>query len=108
MGGMNSTSAGAMKLVRDSTDILLGDTATGYVRTTVGNFYQGGDSNNAKVLMVAYLDSPSSTSSLTYKIQVAAIQGVGTVNINGNGSDLSGQAYSIRGASTITVMEIAG
>ena len=48
------------------------------------------------------------TTHLTYKIQVAAIQGVGTVNINGNGSDLSGQAYSIRGASTITVMEIAG
>jgi hypothetical protein len=107
MGGVSSSHAGVIKLARDSTDILLGDASAGYVQTTVGNFYLGGDANNAKVLTVTYLDAPSSTSSLQYKIRVAAIQGAGTININANGLDVGGLAYSIRGTSTITAMEVA-
>ena len=52
-----------------------------------------------------YLDSPATTSSTTYKIQ--AYTEYGDLRINTTGSDISGQNWSYRGASTITVMEIA-
>lgn len=55
-----------------------------------------------------FLDSPSSTSSLTY--QIAMSQGTGTtktIYVN-RGSDDDNQSYIGRASSTITVMEIAG
>jgi type II secretory pathway component GspD/PulD (secretin) len=44
---------------------------------------------------ISYLDSPSTTSSTQYKIQVANRDGVGTMNFNNNGT------------ATLTLMEIA-
>jgi hypothetical protein len=55
-----------------------------------------------------FLDSPSSTSSLTY--QISMTQGTGatkTIYVN-RGSDDDNQSYIGRAASTITVMEIQG
>jgi hypothetical protein len=106
-GGMDSANSAALRLVRDSTSIFVGDTAAGYTSVSFANFYGGsGDGNNSESFSVTYLDSPSSISSLTYKIQ--AIAAGGTLRINSNGADLSGQPYSYRSASSITVMEIAG
>jgi hypothetical protein len=57
---------------------------------------------------VLYLDSPNSTSSLTYGIAVGNFLGsAGTVFVNRVGDDLDVSNVS-RAISTITVMEIAG
>ena len=55
-----------------------------------------------------YLDTPSSTSSLTYKVQVMnTSSGTTSVNVNRSGGDPD-SVNSARTYSTITLMEIAG
>ena len=58
-------------------------------------------------LPIHALDSPSSTSELTYKIQIETFAGTGFVNITERDSNDS-RGFDMRGVSTITVMEIAG
>ena len=58
------------------------------------------------VLGLSYLDSPATTSSTTYKMQVFTTAGTFCVNRSGRDADTSG--YDGRGVSSITVMEIAG
>jgi hypothetical protein len=53
-----------------------------------------------------FLDSPSTTSATTYKIQIKPQSGTSTVNRSG--SDAGSQAYSHKSSSTITVMEVKG
>ena len=55
---------------------------------------------------MSFLDSPSSTSSLTYKVQVR-VNSNGTLYINRPGVDANAD-YGSRGLSTLTVMEVAG
>lgn len=52
-----------------------------------------------------YLDSPASTSALTYKLQGGGTAGTRTLYLNGTGRNSLGDAT---GSSTITVMEIKG
>jgi len=87
------------------------NTLTGYLGTQTGSFTLGfGSAISGSIYqatgnaVISYLDSPSSTSALTYKIQVT---GNGTVSIN-RPTDTEDSANRIRTASTITVMEIAG
>jgi len=75
-----------------------------------GNFASGtvtgsiaDNSSTYATVPIMFLDSPSSTSSLTYQVQIAQRIG-GTPNIVVNG-DMGGSSV---GSSTITVMEIAG
>ena len=67
----------------------------------------GADSNNSPNELcyntACVLDSPSTTSAITYKAQLASQDGSKTVAMNGNHS--SSSSY---GQSSITVMEIAG
>lgn len=67
----------------------------------------GADSNNASSELcyntACVLDSPSTTSAITYKAQLASQDGSKTVAMNGNYSSSSNY-----GQSSITVMEIAG
>tara|TARA_R110000803_G_scaffold207479_1_gene275424 strand:+ start:146 stop:658 length:513 start_codon:yes stop_codon:yes gene_type:complete len=96
------------RLMRDSTQVLtpagtLGD------RTTA-NF--GFGTYNAGTYMpytlpIHALDSPSSTSQLTYKIQIETNAGTGYVNTTARDNNNS-SGYDMRGVSTITVTEIAG
>jgi len=57
-----------------------------------------------------YLDSPATSSSITYKIQVSARtdSAGGTFYINRSYSDRNTTSYDARGVSSIVVMEIAG
>ena len=81
-----------MKLLRDTTDILEFAALAGYNNATTNNAVGGLGCN--------YLDSPSSTSATTYKVQWALSAGSTAYQI---GAWYSG---SIRPLSTITVMEI--
>ena len=56
-----------------------------------------------------YLDSPSTTSATTYKVQMITETSGHTAYVNRTGSDLDeNQPYSVRTSSTITAIEIAG
>jgi len=56
---------------------------------------------------VYYLDSPSSTSSLTYQIKVKSSNG-SAVYVNRSARDIDNNQYDGRSISTVTVMEVAG
>jgi hypothetical protein len=95
------------RLVRDSTSIALGDSAGSRDRVTFGTDDMITANTNLSIALT-FLDSPSTTSATTYKVQVAQTRTAGgtlTVNRDGNDSD---SAQVPRGSSTITVMEIAG
>ena len=107
MTGSSAANVNYIRLLRDSTAIALGDTSSTRVRVTLA---QGGNYPSYKSDNVAgqFLDTPSSTSALTYKIALAS-NGSATSYINRNQRDhTSTNDEDARGVSTITAMEIAG
>jgi len=101
----NSNDFQYSRLVRDSTAVFIGDASTS--RVLASNMSQE-NSNNTGVsasINVMFLDSPSTTSSTTYKIQ-ACTTGT-TVYVNRSGRDNASTVSDGRFASSITVMEIA-
>ena len=55
---------------------------------------------------IHFLDSPSTTSSITYKVQYSNEEGA-TIHVNRTGNDTDASKYP-RAISTITVMEVSG
>ena len=101
----NNQSFPILRLVRDSTAIASGDSyASSKLGTTVA--YGGGQVNTITTQSTQYLDSPSTTSATTYKVQIIATASVAHY-INRNQRD-DGYYYEPRTVSSITVMEIAG
>lgn len=101
--------SGSARLLRDSTPIQVGNTTAGYTSTSTASTYGGSsDGNNNKSFAITVLDSPATTSAVTYKIQVIRLENAGTVRVNALGNDNASQVYSQRSASSITLMEIAG
>ena len=95
-----------VSLLRDSTEIYRGDAASNRSRDSWGFF----NNNNDRELSqggLHYLDSPSSTSEVTYKLQWKT-ESSGTVFLNHGHDDAQGQdnSYNNRMASSITVMEV--
>jgi len=90
------------RIVRGSTPICIGDSSGSKTSTTTG----GSIRNVYETLAHPYnfLDSPSTTSATTYKIQMWN-GATGYVNRSSNDAD---NVWAERLASTITVMEIAG
>jgi hypothetical protein len=104
--GGNDGGGGFVKLVRNSTDIAIGTAATGsQLNVTVGNYYNA-DLNTSVNMGGTFLDSPASTSSVTYKAQYRVGTSGGTFAINRNPSNADAP-YTGIGVSTITLMEIA-
>jgi hypothetical protein len=100
--GVVNSSFANYQIVRDSTAIAIGDTAGSRVRATgmlygvtTGSMVFGGGN---------FLDSPSSTSALTYKVQLG-INNAGNAYINRAATDSDSVNYQ-RSVSSITVMEI--
>ena len=99
-----TTHGGWGRLVRDSTNIKLGDSSGGRPQVTIAketqNFY-----NDLSGQSGSFLDSPATTSATTYKIQVARVGGSGSdiVCVNRSEQDNTDRP---RGACTITVLEI--
>ena len=101
-GGLDTNHIFA-RLLRDSTVIYAGDTAGS---RTLG-FYTGIVSNNSSCEFGSgtYLDSPSTTSATTYKIQIRVNDG-STLYMNRTYADADNASH-LRGVSQITLMEIS-
>ncbi len=100
-----SADVGFFRLVRDSTAICVGTAAGSRVAATAQQ-RNNTDSADADAAALNFLDSPATTSAVTYKIQAASPAGGYTTRFN-SAADDADQANRGRTASTITVMEIA-
>lgn len=89
-GKSGGNTAFGMKLLRNGTIILVMDSTAGYNQLT--------SQNDIGSVSTTYLDSPATTSSVTYKTQFATMSSTGTIFIND---------YFTTATSTITLMEIA-
>ena len=103
--GGNAGSLCTFRLLRASTLINVGNATAGYNQASVGGMRVPLDTNASWLVPMSFLDSPATTSATTYKIQ-GTIES-NTLRINTLGSDVANNQFSYRGASTITVMEIA-
>jgi len=104
LGNTTATAASFFRVVRDSTAIGVGTASASRISAS-GGIYPSAI-NAVGGYGWHHLDSPSSTSSLTYKIQIAVESGyTATVGRSGQDSDL---VYTGRYPTMITVMEIAG
>lgn len=91
-----------IRLTKSSTVLLQGDSAGSRTRVTaMGNPGVAGAMN---ALTINYVDSPASTSALTYEIELAS-HSTGAVYLNRSGTDTDGATIS-RAASTIILMEV--
>ena len=100
----NSNARAQGRVMRDSTVVAVGDAATGE-ECTFAYCSRTGDSNHHQVASaITLLDSPSTTSATTYKIQVQrGPDAAGTVRINRSGAQDANSGNSV---SSITVMEV--
>jgi len=92
------------QLYRDSTPIYLGDTVSG--KTPFSNQTYLGNSFGMANVSENFLDSPNTTSQITYSVHWAVRNGSGTIAyINRTGND--GGDYAVRTASSITAIEVS-
>mgnify|MGYP001222417371 CR=1 FL=1 len=96
----------AMYLMRGSTDIAIGDTAGSRKRATIGGLTDGSNGYDMRPWHVSHLDSPNTTSQVTYKWQWHDPYHSQTIYLNRSYNDADG-AYASRGASNIIVQEVA-
>ena len=100
-----------LQIVRDSTAIYVGDAASGK-QQCVQQTYGGGDTGEGKYGMAkmggTFLDSPNTTSQITYAVQFLRLGGNSpqTLYVNRVGSESAGE-YVGRAASSITAIEVA-
>ena len=96
----------ALQLLRNGTVVGAGS-GSGYRSSSVGTQRASADTNSANNFSWHYVDSPATTSAITYQIAVTN-ESSSTFNLNTTGGNVSGQIYSAISASNITVLEIAG
>ena len=94
-GGLSSANDVLFNLVRDSTNLLQGTGGT----NAASAMYQVAAPSSVNNATIVFLDSPSTTSATTYKLQMRVSAGTGTINRRG-----ADTAYGV--ASTITTIEV--
>ena len=100
---------GAAKLFRDSTQIALGDASGSREQVWFSSNTVNGQNNAFTMFQSSgsFLDSPATTSATTYKVKCASsATSTDILCINRTGPDNDAN-YSHRGASTLTLLEIA-
>tara|TARA_R110000787_G_scaffold101051_2_gene206279 strand:- start:129 stop:674 length:546 start_codon:yes stop_codon:yes gene_type:complete len=105
--GSSAVSTTGIRLMRGSTAISIGDAAGNRPRMTMSGAGNSVNPWNSMPLTTSFLDSPSSTSAVTYKLQMVG-NGVATNYVNRTGRDANTTNDDYRSSSHITVMEIAG
>ncbi len=100
--GVTASNFIMLRLTKAGSSLLLGDAAGSRLRvTTQSNSVSNGAMSSVSI---SYLDSPASTSSQTYAIEIAS-HTTGAVYLNRSGADTDTAAFA-RGASTIILMEV--
>ena len=104
--GVNQASYGFFKLYRDSTLIGSGSDSSNRIGCNFSISQNDGDntSDGVKQVNYQYLDSPSSTSALTYTVQASTFNN-STITYNKT-PDNSDNGRTAQGSSTITVLEV--
>jgi hypothetical protein len=104
--GADDNLYGAFFVLRNSTNVVVGTYPSG--NQTAATFGVGPTKDNYKIGSAShiYLDSPNTTSSITYKVQASSEFGSIQLSINAP-FQTTDASYIIGGTSTITVMEIA-
>ena len=104
----NNSSAGAyakLQLLRGSTEIVQGDAAGSSTRVTAGSVIGNNPAaEDLENVGFNYLDSPATTSEITYKWQVKTFS---SRTFTFNGTQNTADANQQNTASTITLMEIS-
>jgi hypothetical protein len=100
IGNTSGSTTGA-KILRDSTAIHIGDSSGSATRMTYGSATLTSDEPD--YFGASILDSPNTTSEITYKLQVSTRSG-GTAVVGGGFN--TAETYNVNAASSITLMEI--
>jgi len=94
------------RLQRDSSDIYVGDAAGSRKQESSGNL--ASEDYAVNTLALQFLDSPSTTSSVTYAVKLRHTSSLSqTIYVNRTAQDAN-DTFRARYASSITAMEIAG
>jgi hypothetical protein len=104
MASNSATVHANARLVRDSTPIFIGDANASNARASAALALS--QTYSAAGSSIAFLDSPATTSAVTYKIQMAKGEGGGTVYMNRSG-DGDGSTNRSATPASLIVMEIA-
>jgi hypothetical protein len=102
-----SVAYGSVSLFRNGSNLnYIGDSAG--TRTRVSSGAGEGGARTAAAVVLNYLDSPNTTSAVTYSLRLTSnLTGTAAVRVNQGSTTDDDDRYS-RSASSITVMEIAG
>ena len=99
-----------MRIAKNGTAIFVGDTVAG-ATSALSQFYYYSASNVGNYstfpVSVYYVDSPATTSSVTYSWQIRTQSDGNTVWVNRNSDQSGNSTQNFYGASSIIVMEIA-
>lgn len=112
--GMNeNASVMRVRLLRNGTVVYQGDASGTRPRGFTQGYFGNAAFNNQAgphlhSLSGIYLDSPASTSELTYSLEIGGDSTGLTYYINRTARDADTSTTDVRGASSITVMEVAG
>ena len=111
VGSSTNANRTMIQLMRGATNIGVGDAGGGNRTRSISTEFQpqpyntGNVDNSTDIRQHTFLDTPSSTSALTYKVQIEGT--AQTVYINRTGEFADADVVSI-GTSSLTLMEIAG
>jgi hypothetical protein len=100
----NAGQTGAMRLARDGTGIFVGDAAGSRSQTSVPLWQAS--STQGIMQPIVFLDSPATTSSVTYSVQIRSSSGTYAVYVNFTGQNDTNAPDVGRSASSITCMEV--
>jgi len=102
--GQNTSAFANLRLVRDSTDIAIGDASSTLDQVTASS-WTGGADNHFTVASASFLDSPATTSATTYKVQLRCAGPSQLQYVNRSRRDTG--TTDPRAVSSITVIEVA-
>ena len=105
--GSNQGYSVGFQILRDSTVVPTAPSTSGQT-STFALSTTGSNDDDCGTVTFSYIDTPSTTSATTYKLQALARDGRGfTINASSDHSDDTTANYRQRGQSTLTLMEIA-
>lgn len=110
ISGYEGLSVARTRLLRDSTAVYIGDAADNRPQASGAQAYYTTEPDAihyAAASVGIFLDSPSTTSQVTYKMQLGADGTSQTVYVNRTQADRNNTYFDSRMPSSITVMEIA-